>query len=227
MRHSSHINKGYLVRMLKIETFIFNVFSENTYLVWDDITREALIIDPGCRDDQEGNEISLFISSNSLKLIYLLNTHCHIDHILGNAFIKETCNPKFLAGEEDLFLLELMTHQAERFGIEMKKSPLPDSFLKEGENLKFAGQEIEPIFTPGHSPGGYCLYFRQSGFCITGDVLFNEGIGRTDLWGGDYDTLINSIVKKLFFLPDETVIYAGHGSNSTIGHEKKDNPFIN
>ncbi|MGE5499426.1 MAG: MBL fold metallo-hydrolase [Syntrophothermus sp.] len=213
--------------MLKTETFVLNAFLENTFIIWDDIQKEAVIIDPGCSNSAEEKLIGGFIKDNGLKLKYLFNTHCHIDHILGNSFIKSEFNPEFLAGEEDVFLLELMEHQARNYGMQMKKSPVPDSFFSDNQSLYLAGHEIVPIFTPGHSPGEFSLYFKGNNFCVTGDVLFQEGIGRTDLWGGDYDKLIESIENRLFSLPDDTIIYPGHGSSSTILHEKTNNPFLN
>lgn len=212
--------------MIRIEKKILNMFGENTYLIWDDITKDTVLFDPGCSDNDEEKHLDDFISKNDLKIRYLINTHCHIDHILGNSFVKSKYNPEFLAAEEDVFLLDLMLVQAESFGLKMKKSPFPDRFLKEGESVFLSDSEIIPLFTPGHSPGGYCFYFKNEGFCITGDVLFREGLGRTDLWGGDYDALIDSIETKLFTLPGDVKIYPGHGESSTIEYEKNNNPFL-
>lgn len=212
--------------MLKLQRIVFNIFGENTYIIWDDITKETIIVDPGCAYNDEEEQLSNFIVEHGLNIKYLFNTHCHIDHILGNSFVKESYNPEFLASEDDVFLLDLMLRQAESFGMTMKKSPYPDFFIKDNISILFSGHEIIPLYTPGHSPGSYCFYFRDSRFCITGDVLFREGIGRTDLWGGDYNKLINSIQTKLFTLPDNILIYPGHGENSTIGYERNNNPFL-
>ena len=210
---------------MKIKKIVFNTFSENTFIVWDENSGQGIIIDPGCSTKDEEEKLTKFITKNNITPKYLINTHCHIDHILGNAFVKDKYNIRFLAPEEDLFLLSLMVQQAASFGFEMKESPNPDTLLKEGLKLEFPS-EINFLFTPGHTPGEFCLYFPEAKFCLTGDVLFKDGIGRTDLWGGSYDTLINSIETKLFTLPDETTIYPGHGEESSIGYEKKNNPFL-
>ncbi|MDP4172964.1 MAG: MBL fold metallo-hydrolase [Bacteroidota bacterium] len=212
--------------MIKLERFVFNMFGENTYLIWDDQTNEAIVVDPGCSISIEEDKLADAINKKGLVVKYLLNTHCHIDHILGNAFIKSKFDPMFLAANEDMFLFDLMLIEAENMGFEMKKSPQPDQFLKDNSPINFAGTEFIPLFTPGHSPGGFSFYFKDSGFCITGDTLFRESIGRTDLWNGDYDKLINSIETRLLTLPDDVLILPGHGDKSTIGHEKENNPFL-
>lgn len=212
--------------MLKVDRFIFNAFAENTYIVSDTDSKECIIVDPGCFSSFEQEELSTFLKAEGLSLKAFINTHCHIDHILGNRFLKDNFNAQFLAPEEDLFLLDLMLHEATNFGFEMEPSPLPDKLLKEDLYFDLGGHGVKFLFTPGHSPGGYCLYFKDGNFCITGDTLFREGIGRTDLWNGDYDSIMDSIESKLFTLPDETVIYPGHGEKSTIGHEKTNNPFL-
>jgi len=199
---------------------------ENTYLVWDENSRDALVIDPGCSDKYEENEIKEFIEKNGLNLKYSINTHCHIDHIFGCRFIKETFNVEFFIPENDKILLENSETQSSLFGIKIKKPPEPDNFITSEIKLKTPFDKIKFLYTPGHTEGEYCLYFPEDLICFTGDVLFKGSIGRTDLWGGDYNSLINSINEKLFVLPNETVIYPGHGENSTIGTEKKENPFF-
>jgi glyoxylase-like metal-dependent hydrolase (beta-lactamase superfamily II) len=145
---------------------------------------------------------------------------------LGCSFVKEKYNPLYYIPEKDLPLFENAQKQAEMFGITMNKLPEIDKYLNEDEQLMLGDESFNNLFTPGHSPGEFCLYFEKSNFCITGDVLFRESIGRTDLYGGDYNTLINSIKTKLFTLPDDLVIYPGHGEDSTIGYEKLHNPFL-
>jgi len=199
---------------------------ENTYLVWDENSRDALVIDPGCSDKYEENEIKEFIEKNGLNLKYSINTHCHIDHIFGCRFIKETFNVEFFIPENDKILLENSETQSSLFGIKIKKPPEPDNFITPETKLKTPFDKIKFLYTPGHTEGEYCLYFPEDLICFTGDVLFKGSIGRTDLWGGDYNSLINSINEKLFVLPNETVIYPGHGENSTIGTEKRENPFF-
>lgn len=212
--------------MIKIEKFVFSPFSENTYLVWDDETKETIIVDPGCSDEHEENILAEFILRNDLNITYLINTHCHIDHIFGCVFIKEKYNPLFLIPESDLPLLQNAEKQAEMFGLEIKTPPKPDQYLSEDLVLTLNQSEIKFIFTPGHTPGEFCLYLEKEKILISGDVLFKESIGRTDLWGGHYTTLIDSIQTKLLPLPDDVNVFPGHGEETTIGHEKKYNPFL-
>jgi len=213
--------------MIKIKNFTFNLFAENTLVIWDDNSLESAIVDPGSSNSAEEKILEEFISSKKLKVKYLINTHCHIDHILGCRFVKEKYKPVYLVSELDLPLLKNAQKQADAFDIKMNEPPLPDQFINEETIIKLGESVGKFIFTPGHSPGEFCIYFKEEKLCITGDVLFNEGIGRTDLWGGDYETLIDSIESKLFKLPDDVKIFPGHGETSTIGHEKFNNPFLN
>ena len=212
--------------MMKIHKFTFNPFYENTYLIWDEQTLASAVIDPGMLEEFEEEEIKTFISTNSLKIEYLINTHCHIDHLLGARFIKEEYNPRYLIPEKDIPLFNNASTQAEMFGMTIKELPDYDNFLSEEEDLVIGNEMVKCLFTPGHSPGEFCLHSEKSNFCITGDVLFNESIGRTDLYGGNYDVLIDSIRKKLLILHDDVMIYPGHGDNSTIGYEKTHNQFL-
>ena len=211
---------------MKIKRFTFNPFMENTFVVWDAQSREAAVIDPGMSNEVEELEIKSFIEENSLDIKYLINTHCHIDHILGCRFVKEKYNPVYYIPEKDLPLYDNADKQAEMFGVTMGKLPKIDRYLTEDERIILGSESFSNLFTPGHTPGEFSLYFDESQFCITGDVLFREGIGRTDLYGGDYNTLIESIKTKLFSLPDDILIYPGHGDESTIGYEKLHNPFL-
>ncbi len=212
--------------MIKVQKFTFNPFFENTFLIIDDASTDAIIVDPGCYNQEEEQVLSEFILSNGLRLKYLINTHCHLDHIFGCQFIKENYDTLYLAPEEDLPLLKNAVMQAEMFGVEIKKPPLPDKFLSENLVITLNKSDIKFIFTPGHTPGEYCLYLEKEKILISGDVLFKESIGRTDLWGGDYDTLINSINEKLLTLPDDVLVYPGHGDETTLGYEKMYNPFL-
>ena len=212
--------------MLQIQRFVFNPFYENTYIIWDDKTKEGAIIDPGCYDSKEREAVDDFIRLNSIHLIYLINTHCHIDHIFGNAHIKLKYRPIYLAPEKDVFMLDLMIDAAKNYGVEFTPSPKPDQFISEEAALVLGDLKGIFLFTPGHTPGEFCLYYEKEKICFTGDVLFKGSIGRTDLWGGDYDTLIESIQNKLLTLPDDVIIYPGHDSRSTIGDEIKYNPFL-
>lgn len=191
----------------------------------DDISADAIVVDPGCFNQDEEQVLSDFILSRGLKVNYLINTHCHLDHIFGCQFIKEKYDSMYLIPEGDLPLLKNAVMQAEMFGVEIKKPPQPDQFLSEKLRITLNESDIKFILTPGHTPGEYCLYLEKEKILISGDVLFKEGIGRTDLWGGDYDTLINSINKKLFTLPNDVLVYPGHGEETTIGYEKIYNPF--
>ena len=213
--------------MVKIKKFVFNPFNENTFIVWDDHSKECAVIDPGCSDEVEENELSEFIRNNDLIPKYLINTHCHLDHIWGCRFVKEKYNPEYLVPEDDLILLKNAGSQADLYNVQFNEPPSPDNFLSEKLKLSLGESDIKLLFTPGHTPGEFCLYFPNENFCIVGDVLFKDSIGRTDLWGGDYDTLISSINGKLMSLEDDVVIYPGHGEESTIGREKVKNPFLN
>ena len=211
---------------MKVKVFTFNLFSENTIIIWDEETHEAAIIDPGNSTPDEDKELLDFISSQNLQIKYLINTHCHIDHILGCSFVKEKFNPVYYAPELDIPLLEHAPQQAQMFDIDFNQPPKPDKLITDQTEILLGESKLKFLFTPGHTPGEYCIYLEKEKICITGDVLFNESIGRTDLWGGDYNTLINSIQEKLFLLPDDVVIYPGHGETSSIGYEKQNNPFL-
>ncbi len=213
--------------MIQIQKFTFNLFAENTFVLWDDESKECAIVDPGCSERDEEKELESFIIHNNLKVKYLINTHCHIDHILGCEFVKQKFNPVYYAPELDIPLLQNANMQADMVGISFSISLRPDEFLSEAKSLLIGTSELLFLFTPGHTPGEFCIYIPDIKTCITGDVLFFDSIGRTDLWGGNYETLIKSINEKLLTLPDETMIYPGHGESSFIGREKKFNPFLN
>lgn len=211
---------------MTIAGFVFNMFQENTYLLYDK-TGECVIIDPGCSDQSEQNELTDFILSKKLKPVRLVNTHCHVDHIFGNSFIHEKFGLKPLMHRGELQQLQAAPMYAGMFGVTITPSPLPEEFFDEGDTIEFGNTKLEVIFTPGHSPGEICLFCREDKILIAGDVLFQSSIGRTDLPGGDYNTLINVIKRKLFPLGDDVKVYPGHGPETTIGFEKKNNPFLN
>lgn len=210
--------------MITVKPFVFNPFSENTYVVYDD-TKEAVIIDPGCYEQQERKELDEFIKSNHLTVVLLINTHCHIDHVLGNDFVKDTYNVPFLTHKKEESLLRAVKAYAPNYGFAAYKEALPDKFIDEKDEVTWGKSELKVIFLPGHSPGHIGLYNPEQKILISGDVLFDGSIGRTDLPGGDMDTLIESIQQKLFILPDDVIVYSGHGNPTTIGKEKKSNPF--
>ncbi len=212
--------------MIVVKKFVFNPFSENTYVVWDEKTHEGMVVDPGCLDSEEEKELEDFIANRNIVVKYLIVTHCHIDHILGCKFVKDKYLPLYIFPKDDLPLLENADKQAAAFGLEIETPPLPDDYLTENSKINLGNSTVKILSTPGHSPGEHCLYFENEKFCITGDVLFQKSIGRTDLWGGDHSILINSIKNKLLILPDEVIIYPGHGENSKIGVEKSENPFL-
>ncbi len=212
--------------MLKLQIFVFNPFSENTYLLWDEASGDGAVIDPGCSIEAEEKQLADFIEDKGIKLKYLLNTHCHIDHIFGNPFIKDNYSVEFVIPEKDEFLFELAQEQANMFGVNLNPMPKPDSYFSEDRKLFLGKEELSFLFTPGHTPGEYSIYDKNGKRCFTGDVLFLEGVGRTDLWGGDYNTLMNSIKTKLFALPGEVTVYPGHGPESSINYEIKNNPYM-
>jgi glyoxylase-like metal-dependent hydrolase (beta-lactamase superfamily II) len=212
---------------MKIKQIQNNPFQENTYIVWDEATLEAAIVDCGALFPQEEERIEEFINDNKLKVKYILNTHLHLDHCFGNAWAAERYEVLPMAHEDDETLLARMGEQARMFGLpfEVRTEKL-GRYLKDGDVLMLGNNEIKVIHTPGHSRGGLCFYISSTGWLISGDSLFEGSIGRTDLEGGSYTTLIKSITEHLMILPEETVVYPGHGAYTTIGEEKKCNPFL-
>ncbi len=211
---------------MEIHQITFNTFQENTFILWDN-TGDCIIIDPGCYEKNEELELVDFINKNNLNPVKLINTHCHIDHILGNKFVSEKWNLELYINKIDLPLLEGSGDIARMYGFEnYKGSPYPKHYLEEGDILEFGESKLEILFTPGHAPGHICLFNKEEGFIVSGDVLFNGSIGRTDLPGGDFDTLIESIKTKLMTLQDETIVYCGHGPSTSIGRERISNPFL-
>jgi hydroxyacylglutathione hydrolase len=211
--------------MIKIQKFVFNTFQVNCYIVYDE-SGECVIIDAACYEEREKEEISGFISENHLKLVRNLNTHCHIDHILGNGFIAGTFGifPEY--HEASLPFLVSAPEIAQSFGYTLQDCPAPANFLREDEKITFGTTTLEVLYTPGHADGSVCFFNREQGFVITGDVLFRDTIGRTDLPSGNFDLLMKSIREKIFTLPEDTVVYAGHGPETTVGYEIQNNPFI-
>jgi glyoxylase-like metal-dependent hydrolase (beta-lactamase superfamily II) len=211
--------------MIQIHVFTFNPFQENTYVLSDE-TNQCVIIDPGCYSDDEKNELADFISAKNLVPVMLLLTHAHIDHVLGNNFLCEKYNLKIGMNAIETDLLKSAELYGGMWGIKAEPSPAPEIFLAEGDSVHFGNSTLEIIFAPGHSPGSVCFYSSEQRFAISGDVLFYGSIGRTDLPGGDYETLIRSIHEKVFPLGDDVKIYPGHGPSTTLAHEKKLNPFV-
>lgn len=210
---------------LSVHTLTFNPFQENTYII-SAPSGECIIIDPGCFDQVERDELVQMISGLGLKPVRLINTHCHIDHILGNAFVAKTWGLGLEIHQGELPVLESGKMVSGMYGVPYDISPQPSSFLNEGDDIILDGHIMKVLFTPGHSPASICFYNATDGWVIGGDVLFYESIGRTDLPGGDHQTLLRSIRTQLFVLPNETVVYPGHGPSTKIGYEKMFNPFM-
>lgn len=211
--------------MLTIETFTFNPYQENTYLLIDQ-EGNCVIIDPGMHSLQEQSYFKDFIVNNNLKPTLLLNTHCHIDHVLGNHFIHENWGLKPNFHEFEVPVLVSVENYAPQMGFRYETSPIPEAFIQDKEIIEFGSHKIEAIFAPGHSPGHLCYYIADQKILIGGDVLFRNSIGRTDLPGGDHQTLLDSIKNRIYTLPEDVEVYPGHGPTTTIGFEKKTNPFV-
>ncbi|QNL51154.1 MBL fold metallo-hydrolase [Olivibacter sp. SDN3] len=211
--------------MINVKRFENNPFAENTYLLYDQ-NGACAIIDPGMYTVQEEEAVAAFISQHKLKPEILLNTHCHVDHVLGNKFIYEHYGLMPLFHEGEVGVLSDVQVRAPMFGLRYEQSPIPEQFLSESGTISFGEHLLELIFAPGHSPAHLCFYNKESGILIGGDVLFKGSIGRTDLPGGNHALLLKNIKEKLYVLPEDTIIYPGHGPETTIGLEKANNPFI-
>jgi len=222
-RGNSFLTKD--LSMLEIKKFVFSPVEENTYVVYNE-TLECCIIDPGCYFSNERNELKDFIDGLSLRPKYLLNTHCHLDHVFGEKFIHDTYHLIPYMHQNEKEMLELAPLAGERWNLPFDGYQGQVNYLTEGDIVRLGNDELKVIYAPGHSPGHVCFYWEQQAFVLGGDVLFRQSIGRTDLPGGDHDTLIRNINQKLFVLPNEVVVYPGHGPETTIGFEKRNNPFL-
>ena len=211
--------------MIHIKAFTFSPISENTYVLYND-EGKAIIIDPGCYFPAEQETLKNFLTDTGLTPVQLLNTHCHLDHVFGNKWVHETYGLELYIHPNEAQMLELAPVSGERWGLPFQNYNGPIHFLNDGDTLLLGDTEIQVILAPGHSPGSICFYLPSQGDLIGGDVLFRGSIGRTDLPGGDAETLLTSIREKLWALPDETVVYSGHGIKTTIGYEKRNNPFL-
>lgn len=212
--------------MISIKTFEFNPISENTYVVYDE-TKECVIIDAGCFFPEERNELLDFILDNDLVVKHLLNTHLHFDHVFGNKFILDQFGLKAFANDKDLFLLEAMPAQMRMFGFrDVEEAPEVGTIINENDTIEFGDQKFIVLAVPGHSPGSVAFYSENGGCVFVGDALFRGSIGRTDLAGGNQSQLIEAIRTRLLTLPPETVVYPGHGPQTSIREEKRNNPFL-
>lgn len=212
--------------MIQVKAFVCNSFGENTYILSDE-TGACVIIDPGMMNASEQDIIVNYIKENNLKPERLLNTHCHIDHILGNKFIFDNYGLLPECHEGEVELLQAASNYAAAWGVPYQLSPLPEKLLPSEGSITFGESSLQLIFAPGHSPAHLCFYSATDGFLIGGDVLFYRSIGRTDLPGGNHEQLLENIRTKLFTLPDDCIVYPGHGQSTRIGDEKYKNPFLN
>jgi hydroxyacylglutathione hydrolase len=211
--------------MIEIQYFAFNPFQENTYLLINE-KKDCIIIDPGCYFEEERKELLQYIEKEGLNVTRLLNTHCHLDHIFGNRLVARTYKVGLEIHPLEQPVLDRAPQMGSVYNVPFEPSPMPARYFEEGEKIGFGGQELEILFTPGHSPGSVSFYCAAQQFVIGGDVLFYQSIGRTDLPGGHHQTLLTSIREKLFTLPDAVTVYPGHGPSTTIGFEKQYNPFL-
>ncbi|MDR1755747.1 MAG: MBL fold metallo-hydrolase [Culturomica sp.] len=211
---------------MKIELFVNNPFRENTIVLYDE-TGEAAIVDCGCYTPEEETAVAAFFREQGLTPVALLNTHLHIDHILGNRFAEERFGLLSRAAKEDEYLLACVPEHALRFGMKgVNEPPVLGGYLKDGDTVAFGHTELRVIATPGHTPGGLCFYHEAGRLLLSGDTLFAGSIGRTDLPGGDTGQLLDAIRTKLFVLDEKTQVIPGHGQATTIGREKSSNPFV-
>lgn len=211
---------------MKIARLIFNPLQENTYIVWDE-TLEAVVIDAGNMSEKENATLEQFLLERGLKPVYALNTHGHFDHLMGVEFLRSRYGAKFAVSSKDKFLVESAKQNAAMFGIGGGDIvEVIDVDLEGMESIKFGQTELQIITTPGHTPGHVVFYEPQAKVLFTGDTLFRESIGRTDLPGGDYSWIMNSILEKIMPLGDDVQVYPGHGDTTDIGHESMYNPFV-
>lgn len=212
--------------MIKIQCFRFNPFQENTYILYDE-SKECVIIDAGCYEKAEKAELVAFIDNEGLLPMRLINTHCHVDHVFGLAYLAEKYDLGLEIHEEDLGVLEATERVAQMYGIpNVDAPPTPSKYFGEGDVIKFGNSELDILFTPGHAPGHVVFVNKEQKFIIGGDVLFYLSIGRTDLPGGDHALLIDSIISKVLPLGDDFTVYSGHGQTTNLGFERTNNPFL-
>lgn len=223
---SRHVVWTYLpIFMLHTKVFVFNALGENTYLIWDD-RLEAVLVDPGCYDRHEQAKLLAFVQAQGLAVKAILNTHGHVDHVLGNQWAKQTFGAPLYIGAEDLATLKSVEVYAPMYGFHRYEPAEPDVLLHPEETLSIGQMQWQILFVPGHAAGHIAYYAADAGLCVAGDVLFREGVGRWDLPGGDFTQLAHSIRQVLYALPDTTRILPGHGPHTTIGHEKQHNPYV-
>ena len=209
-----------------IQSFTFSPFQENTYVVADDATGEAVIIDPGCYDQVEKEALSIFITDHKLTVKYLLLTHAHLDHVFGVAYVKRKFGVKAYLHPLDKVIYDDVPTRCTLYGLRGYEPSDIDEPLKEGDEIRFGNTVLAVIFVPGHAPGHVAFVNHADRYVIGGDVLFKGSIGRTDFPFSNHNDLINSIKTQLFTLPDDYIIYPGHMEPTTIGQEKRTNPYL-
>lgn len=211
---------------IHVQTFTFNPFQENTYLVYDD-HKNAVIIDPGCYTSEERQQLDGFIQKSELKIHAILNTHCHIDHVFGNAHAVKKYGTEIITHKGELATLEMAALSAQMYGLNgYESSPIPTLFVDEGDTVSFGDLKFDVIFAPGHSIAHIAFYNAENNILLGGDILFRGSFGRYDLPGGNLETLKSSIITKIFTLPNNTVVYSGHGIPTTVGEERSTNPIL-
>ena len=204
-----------------------NPFGENMYILWDEASREAVVVDPGMMRQDERDMVTKFIADNDLKVKHILLTHLHLDHVTSARWLADQTGTDVCGSILDKELGLNLPQQVAQFHLKIESEVLTlDRHLQDGETIPLGDETIQVLHVPGHSPGGLAFYLPESSLLISGDTIFNGSVGRTDLMGGDMATLINSIREKIFPLPDETVIASGHGPTTTVADEKRFNPFL-
>ncbi len=211
--------------MLSVKIFVFNPVAENTYVIYNE-QKHAIIIDPGCYFDEEKRQLQLFLTSNGLTPVQLINTHCHLDHVFGNKWVYETYGLELYIHKNEEMVLNFATQAGQNWGMPFENYAGPLHFLKQNDIVTLGTDNLKVLETPGHSPGSISLYCEDQKFVISGDVLFRESIGRTDLPGCNHAALIESIQQQLMTLPEDVIVYSGHGEETTIGYENLNNPFL-
>lgn len=213
--------------MFKIKQFVFNPFEESTFLLIDQDTREAAVIDAGMFSEQDNKEFDNFVTQNQIKVVQIINTHMHVDHCFGANYVKDKYGVKLAANDGDAAYAASMEQQASRFGIRRPfRNVEIDIHLQNGDVIEVGKSKLKVIAVPGHSQGGIALYCEEQGFLIAGDSLFRGAIGRTDFEGGNHEQLVKMINERLMTLPDDTIVIPGHGPFTTIGQERKSNPYL-
>src|ERR1017187_6604028 len=211
--------------MFQIKVLTFNAVEENTYILFNE-KKECIIIDPGCYDDEEKGILKSFMENNQLKPTLLLNTHCHLDHVFGNKYVAEEYKLKLRIHKNEELVLQMAPSSGLMFNFPFDNYAGELQFLKQGDIISLNDDNLKVIEAPGHSPGSICFYCEKQKFIIGGDVLFQNSIGRTDLPAGSHESLVRNIKEKLFILPDDVKVYPGHGPATTIGEEKRLNPYL-